>query len=80
MRRTHLFFNRPEVAKAREEGWAKIRGKCMYTVERAMEETSKAMGLSITASNGTSYVKARTLPWISYRRLETSVVDRLKTE
>ena len=52
----------------------------MYTVERAMEETSKAMGLSITASNGTSYVKARTLPWISYRRLETSVVDRLKTE
>jgi hypothetical protein len=58
VRRAGWFFNRPEVAKALEEGWAKIREKKMYTATTAMNECAEVIKLAIQCKNPMSYVKA----------------------
>jgi hypothetical protein len=52
------FFNRPEIRAALAEGWAKIREKSMYTVERAMAEAEEVIQLAKASKNAMAFCKA----------------------
>ena len=57
VRCTRLFFNRPEVAKALEEGWAAIRKDSMYTANKAMAECEEAMAFAKANKNAMAFCK-----------------------
>jgi hypothetical protein len=45
------FFSRPEIRAALEEGWAKIREKSMYTLEKAMTQAEEVRDKALKAGN-----------------------------